>query len=349
MIEKIIPIAGVLALAPFCGAFAQDAEPESAAATAAVAPVEASADEAAAATTEEKTAELSQEKRSLYLKILGCYFAAQNGLDYADLSADDKAALTEGFALGLDGKFKDFESQIEENSDEMGAFVQNFQEKIRSTAEAHQRAELKKIADENKAKGVAYMEKCKEEGGYTLLESGVLVKVEKAGDDSVKPTPESYISVRYTGKLVDGTIFDSSERSDEGLPVQFTEKSEAVSFPMPLGQLIPGWVEALPTLGKGAKATLVVPSELAYGDEPGRLPAGSTLVFDVELVDVVAELPEQADAEVAPSEAEEVDVEVDEEEPATTLEGEVGEPADIAAVAPEADASDANIPVDDEE
>ncbi|MCD8283740.1 MAG: FKBP-type peptidyl-prolyl cis-trans isomerase [Opitutae bacterium] len=348
MIEKIIPIAGVLALAPFCGAFAQDAEPESTAATAAVAPVEASAAEVAA-TTEEKTAELSQEKRSLYLKILGCYFAAQNGLDYADLSADDKAALAEGFALGLDGKFKDFESQIEENSDEMGAFVQNFQEKIRATAESHQRAELKKIADENKAKGAAYMEKCKEEGGYTFLESGVLVKVEKAGDDSVKPTPESYISVRYTGKLVDGTIFDSSERSDEGLPVQFTEKSEAVSFPMPLGQLIPGWVEALPTLGKGAKATLVIPSELAYGDEPGRLPAGSTLVFDVELVDVVAELPEQADAEIVPSEAEEVDAEDDEAEPATAVEGEVVEPADSAAAAPEADTSDANVPVDDEE
>ncbi len=283
MFKKLIPLASVLALAPFVGVFAQDAQPEAAAVP------------AAEAQEGEKPLAVTPEKRQLYLKILGCYFAAQNGLEYATIDDADKVAIVEGFKLGIEGKFRDFEKEIEDDAEAMSAFVQEFQAKIRERAEEVQRAELKKIIDENKAKGAAYMEKCKEEGDYELLPSGVLVKTVKTGDEN-KPTPESYITVRYTGKFIDGTIFDSSERDEDGLSVQFTDKSEPIAFPMPLGQLIPGWVEALPTLGKGAVATLVIPSELAYGDEIGRLPPGSTLIFDIELVDVRSESPDDEEA-----------------------------------------------------
>ncbi len=289
MKKKILSLLAILAVSPFFTALAAEEKNVP----------EAASEAENAVPAEEKSAEISAEKRTLFLKILGCYFAAQNGLEYANLSESDKNALAEGFALGIDGKFKDFEKTIEENSDEMGEFVQNFQSELRAKAEEKQLEELKKIVAENKAKGAAFAEKCKNEDGFNALESGVLIKVKTRGNEEFKPNPESFITVRYTGKLVDGTIFDSSEIDENGAPVDFTENSEPIAFPMPLNNLIPGWIEALQTLGKGAKATLVIPSELAYGDEPSsRLPAGSTLVFDIELVDF-AEKSAEEDGEIS--------------------------------------------------
>ena len=80
--------------------------------------------------------------------------------------------------------------------------------------------------------------------------------------------------MHYTGKLIDGTVFDSSVQRGE--PAEF-----------PLDQVIPGWTEGIQKVNKGGKITLYVPPQLAYGDE-GRpsIPPGSTLVFDVELLDI---------------------------------------------------------------
>jgi FKBP-type peptidyl-prolyl cis-trans isomerase len=88
-------------------------------------------------------------------------------------------------------------------------------------------------------------------------------------------TPMSTVSVKYTGKLLDGTVFDSSERQG-GKPVEF-----------PLNQVIPGWTEGIALLKEGSKATLIIPSEMAYGPQgrPG-IPKNSVLVFDVELIQV---------------------------------------------------------------
>jgi FKBP-type peptidyl-prolyl cis-trans isomerase len=82
------------------------------------------------------------------------------------------------------------------------------------------------------------------------------------------------VRVHYTGKLIDGTEFDSSVKRGE--PAEF-----------PLDQVIPGWTEGIQKMNKGGKIKLYVPPHLAYGDDgrPG-IPPGATLVFDVELLDI---------------------------------------------------------------
>lgn len=276
MIKKILPLVGMLAITPFLGAAE---ETPSVPATPAV-------------ETEKPT--LSAEKKALFLKIAGCYFAAQQGLEFAGWTPEEVAVVVEGFKLGIEGKFKDMEAGIRENEAEITEFMQNLETKIAQKAEEQSRLAMEKMASENKAKGAAYIKQClADDKGFKQLPSGVIIKIENPGDEKEKPTPESYISVRYTGKFINGTIFDSSDRNAEtGAPVQFTENSEPADFPFPLNRLIPGWIEAFQMLGKGAKATIVIPSDQAYGDQPGRIPPGSTLVFDVELVGISDKAPE---------------------------------------------------------
>jgi len=87
----------------------------------------------------------------------------------------------------------------------------------------------------------------------------------------------SKITVKYTGKLTDGTVFDSTEKQG-GTPATFT---------LSKGSLIDGWVQGIPGMKVGGKRHLVIPASLGYGDKAnGSIPANSTLEFDIELVDV---------------------------------------------------------------
>ncbi|NOX86249.1 MAG: FKBP-type peptidyl-prolyl cis-trans isomerase [Chlorobi bacterium] len=90
------------------------------------------------------------------------------------------------------------------------------------------------------------------------------------------PKEGQKVKVHYTGKFLDGTVFDSSK--DRGKPIEFT---------IGKGQVIPGWDEGISMMRKGGKAVLIIPSNLAYGQGRGRIPPYSTLVFDVELVDIL--------------------------------------------------------------
>ena len=84
------------------------------------------------------------------------------------------------------------------------------------------------------------------------------------------------VNVHYTGRLLDGTVFDSS-----------VEKGQPISFRLGAGQMIKGWDEAIAMMNVGGKATLVIPSEIAYkSQDKGTIPPYSTLVFDVELISV---------------------------------------------------------------
>ncbi len=91
-----------------------------------------------------------------------------------------------------------------------------------------------------------------------------------------KPVAGQKVKVHYTGKFLDGNVFDSSK--DRGKPIEFT---------LGKGQVIQGWDEGISMMRKGGKAVLIIPSNLAYGQGRGRIPPYSTLVFDVELVDIV--------------------------------------------------------------
>ena len=103
-------------------------------------------------------------------------------------------------------------------------------------------------------------------------DSGLLYKIEKAGEGA-SPSKTDVVKVHYKGTLPDGTVFDSSY--DRNAPVEFQ-----------LDQLIPAWVEAIPMLKKGGKMEIVVPPALGYGDRSaGKIPANSTLKFEIELLD----------------------------------------------------------------
>ena len=124
-------------------------------------------------------------------------------------------------------------------------------------------------------------------GEQFLAENGKRVEVKTTASglqyevlvegDGPQPTAEDQVEVHYTGKLIDGTVFDSSV--DRGIPATFG-----------VTQVIPGWVEALQLMKAGSKWRLFIPSNLAYGPTgtPGD-PIGpnSTLIFDVELLKVI--------------------------------------------------------------
>jgi FKBP-type peptidyl-prolyl cis-trans isomerase len=96
---------------------------------------------------------------------------------------------------------------------------------------------------------------------YVIIEQGTGPQA-KAGDT---------VTVKYTGKLDDGTVFDSGD----------------YTFVLGTGQVIPGWDEGIALLNEGGKATLIIPPDLAYGPQGnGPIPPNATLTFDVELTDI---------------------------------------------------------------
>ncbi len=109
----------------------------------------------------------------------------------------------------------------------------------------------------------------------TSTESGLQYIIVKEGEGE-NAANGNVVTVHYSGYLQDGTKFDSS-----------LEKDEPITFALGNKQVIPGWEEGINYMNKGCKARLIVPPDLAYGDMAvGKIPANSTLIFDVELIDI---------------------------------------------------------------
>ncbi|WP_294245228.1 FKBP-type peptidyl-prolyl cis-trans isomerase [uncultured Chryseobacterium sp.] len=155
--------------------------------------------------------------------------------------------------------------------EEMGTFLQGFMQKQNEK----RMAEEKVKAEENKKKGADFLAKNKLNKNIKTTASGLQYEVLKEGDGKAKPTAASTATVTYTGKLMDGTVFDSTDKNG-GKPIELN-----------LSGVIKGWTEGIQLMSKGAKYRFYIPSELAYGDNGAGnvIPPGSTLVFDVELVD----------------------------------------------------------------
>ncbi len=166
---------------------------------------------------------------------------------------------------------------------------------------------------ENAEASKAWLAKIEKKSGVKKTESGLLYKVTKAGDESMKPTdPRDVVFVHYTGRTKDGKVFDTSKfanRSKEQQemikkqrPDDF-DKDEPIDFP--LNRVIPGWTEGLQLVGKGGTITLWIPAELAYGARGAGRDIGpnEALEFEVELIDVTPyEEPAPADSTaVAPA------------------------------------------------
>jgi peptidylprolyl isomerase len=125
--------------------------------------------------------------------------------------------------------------------------------------------------NETHEKGLAFLADNAKQEGVVSTSSGLQYKVLQKGSGTTHPRATDTVRVHYHGTLIDGTVFDSS-----------VERGKTISFP--LNRVIKGWTEGLQLMVVGEKTRLFIPSNLAYGFRSvGKIPAGSTLIFDVEL------------------------------------------------------------------
>jgi FKBP-type peptidyl-prolyl cis-trans isomerase FkpA len=199
-----------------------------------------------------------------------------------DPANDDQKTL---YALGLAisqslGTFSLSESELEMVKHGMTdgvlkrtpkADIQTFGPKIQQL----QQSRVASLAESEKKAGAAFLTKAASEKGATKTESGIVITSLKPGTGAA-PKPTDTVKVHYHGTLTDGTVFDSSVK--RGDPATF-----------PLDKVIKCWTEGVQQIKVGGKSRLVCPSNLAYGDggSPPIIKPGSTLVFEVELLEIV--------------------------------------------------------------
>jgi FKBP-type peptidyl-prolyl cis-trans isomerase len=205
----------------------------------------------------------------------GWFIGKRVGLTELEFSKAEIDALLKGIATAAAGKESPFEL------DKIGPLMDEFMQKKQNTY-------LSKLKEKNSAANNDFFAKLKENKAIVELPSGLRYEIIQPGSGEF-PKPTETVKVHYTGKLVDGTVFDSSVQRGE--PAEF-----------PLDQVIPGWTEGIQKVNKGGKIKLYVPPQLGYGDE-GRpsIPPGSTLIFDVELLEIKPNAPMPSGPPVAPA------------------------------------------------
>ena len=142
--------------------------------------------------------------------------------------------------------------------------------------QAKQIADMMAKAKKNAEAGAAFLAENAKKPGVETTASGLQYKVVTAGDGP-RPSAEDTVKVHYKGTLLDGTSFDDSY-----------ERGEPVTFP--LSQVVPGWQEGIALMPVGSKYTFWIPSKLGYGERGtpgGPIGPNATLVFEVELLDIV--------------------------------------------------------------
>lgn len=193
------------------------------------------------------------------------------------------------YAIGLQMGKSLVDQGIDFNVDQLAAGIRDYkagtpklsQEQIQQILMALQEANMKRFQAEqakkgeaNAAKGEAFLAENKKDPSVKVTESGLQYKVIKEGTGS-KPAKSNTVKVHYTGRLIDGTVFDSS-----------VERGEPIEFP--LSNVIAGWTEGLQLMTVGSKYMLFIPSNLAYGANGAGQTIGpnETLIFEVELLEI---------------------------------------------------------------
>ena len=185
---------------------------------------------------------------------------AQRGAE--DLNIDDFSQAIKDILTGKEPQVSDQEAQ---------KLVTTFFEE----QEAKQRAAAAEKYKDNKEKGEAWLANKAMEEGVVALPSGLLYQVLNEGSGK-KPTAEDTVECHYEGRLIDGTVFDSSYK-----------RGESATFP--LNGVIAGWTEGVQLMSEGAKYRFFIPYQLAYGERGAgqAIPPFAALVFDVELIKVL--------------------------------------------------------------
>ena len=139
-----------------------------------------------------------------------------------------------------------------------------------------QQARASVIAEAEKKVGAVFLAKVAAESGAKKTESGAILKTIKEGNGAI-PKMTDMVKVQYQGTLIDGTLFDSSAKMGEPAMLRVNEMSKC-------------WVEGMQQIKVGGKSKLVCPSSLAYRDKglPPLIKPGATLVFEIELLEIVA-------------------------------------------------------------
>ena len=185
---------------------------------------------------------------------------AQMGAE--DLNIDDFSQAIKDILTGKEPQVSDQEAQ---------KLVTTFFEE----QEAKQRAAAAEKYKDNKEKGEAWLANKAMEEGVVALPSGLLYQVLNEGSGK-KPTAADTVECHYEGRLIDGTVFDSSYK-----------RGESATFP--LNGVIAGWTEGVQLMSEGAKYRFFIPYQLAYGERGAgqAIPPFAALVFDVELSKVL--------------------------------------------------------------
>lgn len=184
-----------------------------------------------------------------------------------------KQIRAEGFALDPNVVYKaviDANAGLDSvlSEEEVHAAMKTFQTQLQ---EKHQ-DNYQQVALENQRKGQEFLQANAGRNGVVVTPTGLQYEITQPGQGA-SPKPEDTVTVNYTGKFIDGKVFDAGQQ---------------VSFQV--NQLIPAWVEALPMMKVGGKWTIFVPPSLAYGEGgtggEGGIGPNSTLMFDMELLSI---------------------------------------------------------------
>ncbi len=197
--------------------------------------------------------EVSEEDKVFYY--LGT--ALSQNLMNLSLSDSEAEAVVQGLRDSLNGNAEELNPQV------YGARLNQVAQERMAAAAAKEQAAAQ-----------TYIDKKAAEKGAVTTASG-LVYLETVAGDGDQPVATSTVKAHYTGKLRDGTVFDSSVERGEPLVI-------------PLSNVIPCWTEAIAMMKEGGKATITCPSNIAYGPQgSGPIPPNAALTFDVELIEVV--------------------------------------------------------------
>jgi FKBP-type peptidyl-prolyl cis-trans isomerase len=184
------------------------------------------------------------------------------------------------FAAGITDALEGGDPKM--TQEEIAAEMEAYQARAMAEQQVAQAAQ----AEANQATAAAYLEANATKEGVVVTDSGLQYEIVEAGEGPI-PGAEDTVEVHYRGTLVDGTEFDSSY-----------SRGETVTFGV--GQVIPGWTEALQLMPVGSKWSLAIPAELAYGagGAGGVIGPNAALLFDVELISIPSQQA-AADAEAA--------------------------------------------------
>lgn len=152
--------------------------------------------------------------------------------------------------------------------------IKNVIVQYKQAQDAQEMQVFKAESAKNLKEGEEFLVQNAKKDGIVTTKSGLQYLVLQAGKGK-KPSAKSEVKVHYEGRLINGTVFDSS--IDRGEPLTF-----------PLDQVIPGWTEGVQFMQEGAKYRFFIPAKLAYGETgAGNIPPSSALIFDVELLQVI--------------------------------------------------------------